>query len=75
MHGRCRILWFCQKREAMNPARPAIDTTPAERFLYDERYKADHAAEREHWRSAIVLAQLSDSILAALEKAQDREGR
>lgn len=57
---------FCQKRAAMNAARPAINATAAERALYDERYKADHEAEREHWTAAIALAQVSRPILAAL---------
>lgn len=62
---------FVKAREAMNAAVPDLMTgTPAERALYDERYRADHEAEREHFRTAIVLAQSSRSILAALSETQ-----
>jgi hypothetical protein len=50
---------FAQKRAAMNAAIPALDATPAERALYDERYQADHEAERENFRTALVFAKLS----------------
>lgn len=69
---------FVVARNAMNAARPAIDATPAERALYDERYRADHAAEREHWDTAISLAQCARSILYRLAfstpAASDAEG-
>lgn len=55
-------------REAMNAAVPGNRmSTPAERALYDERYKADHAAEREHHRTAIRLAQSAREIANALQ--------
>jgi hypothetical protein len=47
---------FVAKREAMNAAIPAIDATPAERALYDERYRADHEAERALFRAAQQFA-------------------
>lgn len=57
---------FVAKRDAMNAARPdSTNATRAEYALYDERYKADHEAEREHWRTAIRLAQVADQIAAA----------
>jgi len=57
---------FCTKREAMNSAIPSLDASPAERALYDERYKADHEAEREHFRTALELAHSSAAIATAL---------
>ena len=64
---------FVAARAAMNAARPAIDATPAERALYDERYKADHAAEREHFSTAIQLAHVARSILSTLPAAASIE--
>lgn len=62
---------FCRGREAMNAARPdPMFATPAERALYDERYKVDHAAEREHFRTAIKLAQVSREIVNAFHALQ-----
>lgn len=66
---------FVAKRYAMNAAIPAIDATPAERALYDERYKADHEAGREEFRAALKFVQiaadigLADIIRAALQPA------
>lgn len=58
---------FERARNAMNAARPdPMHATPAERALYDERYKADHEAERTHWTTAIQLAQNARTILTAL---------
>lgn len=60
---------FVKARAAMNAAIPdAIHATPADRALYDERYRADHEAERVHWRTAIELAQHSPTILRALRE-------
>lgn len=53
---------FVIARTAMNDAVPAIEATPAERALYDERYKADHAAERAMFRAAISFANDADEI-------------
>lgn len=48
---------FVAKRSAMNAARPdPMHGTPAERALYDERYRADHEAERELFRLALDFA-------------------
>jgi len=63
---------FVNAREALNAARPEIDATPAERGLYEERYKADHAAEREHFSTALRLAQNSEDILSTID-AQSAE--
>jgi hypothetical protein len=63
---------FCSARAAMNEAIPTITVTPAERALYDERYKADHETERAHWSTAIKLAQNSRSILTAINMMQAR---
>lgn len=49
---------FVAKRVAMNAARCPIGATSAERALYDERYQADHAAERELWTRAIEFSTL-----------------
>lgn len=58
---------FVVKRNAMNAAVPAVDATPAERALYDERYKADHEAERALYRAALVFAQVAtDNDFASL---------
>lgn len=65
---------FVTARQAMNAAIPAIDATPAERALYDERYKADHEAEREHYRTACALAQVAPTLLRALPNAEKRHG-
>lgn len=61
---------FVTARERMNAAIPSLDATQAERAVYDERYKADHAAEREHWQTAIGLAQHATQLLALLKAAQ-----
>jgi hypothetical protein len=56
---------FVAAREAMNAARPdPMHATKAEYALYDERYRADHEAEREHHRTAIALAQVARTLLA-----------
>lgn len=48
---------FVRARTAMNAARPDfLHGTKAERDLYDERYRADHAAERELFRAALDFA-------------------
>lgn len=47
---------FVSKRTAMNASIPAIDATPAERAVYDERYKADREAERALTREALCFA-------------------
>jgi len=65
---------FVSAREAMNAARPSIAAaTKAEHALYDERCRADYDAEREHFRTAIKLAQASPAILAALKTQQPGE--
>lgn len=47
---------FERAREAMNAAIPhPVNATPAERALYDERYRADHKAERAHLSAALQL--------------------
>ncbi len=64
---------FAKARAAMNAAIPDVLTaTRAERALYDERYKADHEAEREHRRTAVDLARRPD-ILALLPKPVEGE--
>lgn len=48
---------FVMKRRDMNAARPdPMHATPAERALYDERYQADHEAERALFREASDFA-------------------
>lgn len=48
---------FVTKRKAMNTAIPdPMTATPAERALYDERYRADHEAERELFSAALNFA-------------------
>lgn len=65
---------FVAAREKMNAAIPdPIKATPAERALYDERYKADHQAQREHQRTAIVLGQNADTLLAEIVRLRAAE--
>lgn len=67
---------FKSARERMNAARPdAVFATPCERALYDEYYRSDHAAEREHWRTAIRLAQVAGDILAQSARDADEIAR
>src|SRR3546814_2073868 len=57
---------FVAAREAMNAARPDLEATPAERALYDERYKTDHLAERALLTEALDFATwASDTDVAA----------
>jgi hypothetical protein len=66
---------FALARERMNAAIPDIMTaTPAERALYDERYKEDHEAQREHHSTAIRLAYHAQSILALFASPSDGDG-
>lgn len=61
---------FVEARERMNATIPALDASPAERALYDERYQADHKAERAMWTAAIEFAQWigdNPTILASLD--------
>ncbi len=67
---------FVNARNAMNAAIPdPINGTPAERALYDERYRADHEAERELFSVAMGFASWidgKDAIIAALRALADR---
>jgi len=65
---------FVEARNRMNAAVPAIDGTKAERDLYDERYKADHTAEREHFRTAISLSHVASDVFAALSQTLPAPG-
>lgn len=71
---------FVAKRDAMNAARPAVLATPAERALYDERYKADHEAERAlhtaQCRFGTIAADcgFAETIRAALTSAPAGQG-
>lgn len=71
---------FVAKRHAMNAARPdTARATRAEYALYDERYRADHDAERAFQTAAIQFGQwIGDApeaaqIIAAL-KAKEAQG-
>src|SRR3546814_6960306 len=54
----------------MNAARPDLEATPAERALYDERYKTDHLAELALLTEALDFATwASDTDVAACIEA------
>lgn len=63
---------FVAKRTSMNAARPDINATRAERALYDERYQADHEAERELFGEALRFAEWAEKHDAAGQVAQHR---
>lgn len=44
-----------------NAAIPAVSSTPAERAVYDERYRASEEARRDWWRAAETLAHDDDA--------------
>lgn len=57
---------FVVAREAMNAARPdPLHGTAAERALYDERYRADHEAERALFRASLDFATYAADAEAA----------
>jgi hypothetical protein len=63
-------------RAAMNAAIPSMTATRAERALYDERYRADHLAERALWDCAINFASWAEAndIAATLrDRAQQKD--
>lgn len=64
---------FVSKRNAMNAAIPEINATPAERALYDERYNADHEAERALFREASNFATWAAEVnpIASLNRTSD----
>lgn len=53
--------------ERTNAAIPAIQSTPAERAVYDERYRASEQAKRDWFAAATALAQAGREALSNRE--------